>query len=241
MAINAERRNQIKEIFKKFLRNRACKIRRLKIEDLNINPFLIRILAKEMGLNDAASIVKWLVSQRLERGTVTSFGDALQKAAKVFSEGTGVEGADIMKVKCGHHCYIQVKSGPNTVPKDLGVQISKLLRSAQRRNSGSYAIFGMCYGNKNQVSNVVKRYVEEEGGISWIAGREFWEFISDNPDCIDEIYTIASEASEEFRDAKGQTLSEILDIKIEELQTEFEKVYGKSGSVMWKNLLERNS
>ncbi|MGC8787628.1 MAG: PmeII family type II restriction endonuclease [Anaerolineae bacterium] len=194
-----------------------------------------------MGLNDAQSIVRWLVSQRLERGTVTSFGLALQKAANVFSEGTGVEGADILKTKEGRHYHIQVKSGPNTIPKDLGVRIAQLLRSAQRRNRGSVALFGMCYGSKQQVSNIVRQYVEEEGGISWIAGREFWEFISEDPGCIMEIYEIAAEVGEKFKDALGQSLSEILEAKLLELQGQFEELYGKSGDVMWKNLLQLNS
>lgn len=184
MPLPSDTKKQIYEIFEAFLQNQARAIQRLRIEDLNINPFLIRILAKEMGLKDAASIVKWLISQRLERGMVTSFGLALQEAAKVFSEGTGVEGADILKTKEGRRHYIQVKSGPNTVPKDLGVRISQLLRSAQRRNRGSVALFGMCYGSKEQVSSVVRKYVEHEGGISWLSGREFWEFISDVPECF---------------------------------------------------------
>jgi hypothetical protein len=241
MALDAARRTQIKQVFEQFVRNRARTIRRLKIEDLNINPFLIRILAKEMGLNDAKSIVRWLMSQRLERGAVTSFGIALQDAAKVFSEGTGVEGADILKTKQGRHHHMQVKSGPNTIPKDLGVRISQLLRSAQRRNRGSVALFGMCYGSKQQVSNIVRQYVEQEGGINWLSGREFWEFISDDPNCIDEIYEIAAMVGEECRDAQGQTLSEILDAKAEELQEQFEELYGKSGNLMWENLLKRNS
>ena len=185
--------------------------------------------------------MQWLVSQRFERSTVTSFGKALQDAAKVFSEGTGVEGADILKTKEGRHYHIQVKSGPNTIPKDLGVRISQLLRSAQRRNLGSVALFGMCYGSKQQVSGIVRKYVEQEGGISWLTGREFWEFISNDPHCIDEIYEIAAEASEDFRDAQGQTLPEILDTKIEELTGQFEKLYGESSSLMWENLLKRNS
>jgi len=241
MALSTARRNQIKQLFEQFLRNRAQTIRRLKIEDLNINPFLIRVLAKEMGLNDAKSIVKWLVDQRIERGTVTSFGIALQDAAKVFSEGTGVEGADILKTKKDRHYHIQVKSGPNTIPKDLGVRISQLLRSAQRRNRGSVALFGMCYGSKQQVSSIVRKYVEHEGGIDWVTGREFWDFISDDPNCIDEIYEIADRVGEEFKDAQGQTLSEILDAKIEELRKQFEGLYGKSGNLMWEKLLERNS
>jgi len=241
MALSPAKEQAIREVFQRFLRSRVQTIRRLQIDELHINPFLIRILAREMGWSDARAIVRWLVNQRLERGLVTSFGIALQEAAKVFSEGTGVEGADILKSKRGLRYYIQVKSGPNTIPKDLGVRIAQLLRSAQRRNRGSTPLFGMCYGNKQQVSGIVRQYVEAEGGIELLAGREFWEFISDNPDCIHEVYRIAAEVGDSFRDEQGQSLSEVLEAKIEELAQEFVQLYGEAGEGMWENLLVRNS
>ena len=241
MPLSSDKRDKVRRIFEDFLRARAKTIRRLKIQHLNVNPFLIRLLARELNLNDSKSIVTWLVQQRLERGTVTSFGNALQEAAKVFSEGSGVEGADILKTKKGTHYHIQIKSGPNTIPKDLGVRISQLLRSAQRRNRGSVALYGMCYGSKEQVSGVVRKYVKEEGGVDWLSGREFWEFISDDPACIDEIYEIAEEVSKTFRDEENQWLSQILEHKIVQLQAQFEEMYGKSGTEMWENLLNRNS
>jgi len=241
MPIEIEKRKQIEQIFRKFLLNRIRTIRRLKLSDLDINPFLIKILSHELGLINSEAIVKWLVSQRLERGTVTSFGIALQDVAKVFSEGTGVEGADILKTKRGIHYHIQVKSGPNTIPKDLGVRIAQLLRSAQRRNRGSVVLYGMCYGSKAQVSSIVRKYVQEEGGIDWISGREFWQFISDDPQCLEEIYEIATEVGRTFKDPKGESLSEVIEKKIDELVKEFETKYGKSGKTMWKKLLEDNS
>ncbi len=235
------KRFQIWQIFEDFLRERARAIRRLRIKDLDINPFLIRLLSKELGLKDARSIVRWLVNQRLERGTVTSFGIALQKAARVFSEGTGVEGADILKIHEGRHYYIQVKSGPNPIPKEQAKRIADLLRSAQRRNWGSVALFRMCYGSQDQVSSIVRKYVAEEGGVDWLAGRKFWEFISGDPDCVSEIYAIAAEVGETFRDAQGQTLAEILEAKLDELEREFGALYGTEGKPMWRNLLERNT
>lgn len=241
MSLPPETKQRIQEIFQAFLHNQVRTVQRLKIEDLHINPFLIRILAKEMGLQDAISIVRWLVSQRLERSMVTSFGLALQEAAKSFSEATGVEGADILKIKDGRHYYIQVKSGPNTIPKDLGVRISQLLRSAQRRNRGSVALFGMCYGSREQVSSIVQKYVEQEGGIGWLTGREFWEFVSDSPDCIQEIFEIAGEVGDNFRSPDGKTLGEIVARKIAELSDDFRQLYGDGGETMWRQLLDRNS
>lgn len=241
MALDEAKKKQIEHVLEKFLRQRARTIRHLKVQDLHVNPFLIRILAEELGLSDAHSIVRWLVNQRLERGTVTSFGLVLQEVAKVFSEGTGVEGADIQKTKQGSRYYIQVKSGPNTIPKDMGVRISQLLRSAQQRNRGSVALFGMCYGNPKQVSSIVQKYVGKEGRIDWLAGREFWEFISDDPDCIDEIYELAAEVGRDFRDKQGMTLSQVIETKVRELETEFAQMYGGQGDAMWRKLLEHNS
>jgi len=205
MVIDLEKKEAIKNIFVKFLKNRVARIRKLKIEHFDINPFLIRMYAEQLSLNRPKEIVEWVIRQRLERGTVTSFGTALQEAAKVFSEGTGVEGADILKTKNGIHYHIQVKSGPNTIPKDLGVRISQLLRSAQRRNRGSVALYGMCYGSKQQVSNIVKKYVKREGGVDWVTGRDFWEFISGDLRCLDEIYQIIGEVGDNFQDEKGQS------------------------------------
>ena len=93
----------------------------------------------------------------------------------------------------------------------------------------------------SDLSSIVRKYVELEGGVECIAGREFWEFISDDPDCIDEIYRITDEVSTTFKDEYGQTLKEIVEDKLAELQAQFEARYGRSGEVMWVKLLEYNS
>ncbi len=120
--MDTRQRQQIKSIFEDFLRRRLNRVERLDLDDLNINPFLYRLLSHELEFQDARSIVKWRMEQFFERGTVTSFGGVLEDIARVFSEGTGVEGADIMKTKGEMRYYIQVKSGPNTVPKDMATQ-----------------------------------------------------------------------------------------------------------------------
>lgn len=233
----AEQRQQVKKLLIDFLDRRAKAIRSVRFSSLLINPFLIRMLARELGLTDARSIVEWLFRERIERGMVTAFGTTLEKIAKVFSEGTGTEGADIYKIKQGRHNYIQVKSGPNTVPKHLAVKSSELLHSALRRNRGAIAIFGMCYGNKQQVSGIVKKYIT----VPTLIGREFWEYISDDPSCIDEIYEIVEEAAREYKDPKGRRLQELIDEKLQELEAEFKRIYGESGPDMWRKLLLRNS
>ena len=91
--------------------------------------------------------------------------------------------------------------------------------------------------NEEQVSSIVHRYVQ----VDYLIGREFWEFISDEPDCIDQIYEIAAEVSRTFRDAEGRTLTQALDDKADELADEFGQLYSASGPEMWQSLLDRNS
>lgn len=239
--ITPEQRQHIRDLFEKFLKGRTDALRKLTISDLNINPFLVRLLSEDMGLANPRAIVEWMVRERFERGAVTSFGNALENAAKTFSEGTGVEGADIAKTKhIGHRTqryYLQVKSGPNTVPKDLAKPTSDLLEAVQKLNRGSVALFGMCYGNKDQVSSIVQRYVK----VDRLIGREFWEFISDDPTCIDEIYKIAAEASAAVQDKRGEKLAHLLERKIDELTVEFQGLYGSGGDPMWDRILGLNS
>lgn len=237
MALTKEIENRIVEIFKKFLSDRVKTINNIRIEDLNINPFLIRLLASGMDFHNSHSIIRWLITQRSMTGANTSFGFALQEVAKLFSEGSGIEGADIMKTKVGRHYHIQVKSGPSTMDKDAVQHMSQLLLSVQRRNRGSVALLGMCYGTEDQVMSTVKKYSD----VDWLVGRNFWNFISDDPDCIDEIYHIAAEVGVEFNKTQDQTISNTLENKVQELAKEFEKMYCKSGNNMWRNLLNGNS
>jgi hypothetical protein len=95
----------------------------------------------------------------------------------------------------------------------------------------------MCYGNEEQVSSIVQRYVQ----VDYLIGREFWEFISGEPDCIEQIYDIAAEVSRTFVDERGRTLTQALEEKADELAGEFERLYPASGPEMWQALLDRNS
>ncbi len=87
----------------------------------------------------------------------------------------------------------------------------------------------------------MRKYIEQEGGIEWLAGRDFWEFISGDRGCIDEIYRIVGEVGDEFKDAKGHSLSEILENKMQDLLEQFGNLYGTSGDEMWQKLLGHNS
>jgi hypothetical protein len=243
--MDAEQSKGVAGAFAAFLQTRVDTLRALRLIDLQFNAFLLRLYSGPHGLAlvDAPRIIRWRTAQYVERGTVTSLGTAFQKAAAVFADQTGVEGSDLVKIKKAgtrsQTYYIQLKSGPNTVPKDLAVITRELLRRAEAFNRGSVPIYATAYGSKSQISGVVRKYVEAQG-IQVLAGRDFWEFISDEPDCIDKVYDIAGQVAATFRDEKGQSLQDVLRETEERLVQEFESEYG-SGMEMWRGLLERNS
>ena len=74
-----EQKTRVREVFESFLKRRAQKIKKLRFENLEINPFLIRLMSRELDLIDARSIVEWRVQQHWERGLVTAFGFALPR------------------------------------------------------------------------------------------------------------------------------------------------------------------
>jgi len=230
-----EQKRQIREHLEAFLKRRAATIAELHLDDLNINPFMIRLLSHELNLNDAKSIVEWFLDERMQRGIVTAFGRCLQDIATIFAQGTGVEGADMIKIKDNIPYYIQLKSGPNPLDKDACVKATELLLSAQRRHPGSVALFAMSYGHPSQISSQVKKYI----GVQTMIGQQFWEFISNDPDCAQEIYEVAARVSTTFR-FRQWTLSQLIENKLVELTQAFVDRYGDSDSQMWENLLKEN-
>lgn len=227
--------SRIKGIIKSELQEMAYRrfrvIDTIKARDLDFNPYLLRIL----GLETPEEIAEFMVAERVERSIVTSYGQRIQKIAKeIAGRGTGVEGADICKEKHGRRYYIQVKAGPNTVNKDISSEINRLLRSATRRNHGAVALLGMTYGRRDRVSSIVQRYSQ----VDWLIGREFWAFISDDPDCAKEIYKIAEEVTQSVPDG-GRSYRDRYKAKVREVADEIRRRYG-DGPEMWGRLFEDN-
>lgn len=165
----------------------------------------------------------------------------IQKIATVFSETTGVSGADISIVKNNEagfpvRWYIQLKSEPKTVNKDICLQISTELQSAVRRAPGSAGLLGITYGKSDCVSSVTQNYLSFDFKI----GREFWEFISDDPDCYKKLWNLTISIAESFEDKSGLTLRELIEVKREELTKQFISKYGESGESMWNRFLQEN-
>lgn len=201
----------------------------------------MKIVGTVAEYNTAQEIVEYLLSARIERSTSTGFGNTMQSIATAFSEMTGVEGADISLVRNNEQglpvrWYIQLKSGPNTVNKDICIQTSHDLQSAIRRAPGSAGLLGITYGKTEKVSGVTQKYLS----FDYKAGREFWEFISGDPDCYKKLYALVVEVSNNYRDRSGITLNELIDEKRELLIRQFIERFGESGEEMWQGFLEGN-
>lgn len=232
---------EIQEIMIKYLKNVFKNLRKLQLDDLTPNPLLMKLVGTAAELNSADNIVEYMINARLERSTSTGFGMTIQKIATAFCETTGVGGADISIVKENEQgvpvrWYIQMKSGPNTVNKDICIQISSELQSAVRRAPGSAGMLGITYGKADRVSGITQQYLN----FDFEAGRDFWEFISNDPECYKKLWYLTISIAENFEDRGGITLKELIEMKREELTDQFLTKYGQSGERMWNNFLEEN-
>ena len=230
MPINEEQRNTIKKQFDALAKKKFDVLDKLKLDQIDLNPYLLRVL----GFETPEEIAEFIVSQRLERSLVTSFGTRIQNIAKALSErGTGVEGADICKERDGIRHYIQIKSGSKTANKDISSEISRLLTSATRRNSGSIALLGMTYGKRERVSNIIQQYSQ----VNWKIGREFWSFIAEDDNCAQELFEMAGETN--YSPDDGISFKDKYREKVQELATQIREKYG-DGEDMWERIFEDN-
>ncbi|ARW37659.1 hypothetical protein BUN12_3663 [Bacillus amyloliquefaciens] len=232
---------EIEEIMIKYLKNIFKNLRNLKLDDLTPNPLLMKLVGKAAELNSANKLVEYILNARIERSTSTGFGMMIQRIATAFCEKTGVGGADISIVKKNElgvpvRWYIQMKSGPNTVNKDICIQITSELQSAIRRAPGSAGMLGITYGKADRVSGVTQKYL----AFDFEAGRDFWEFISNDPICYKKLWYLTISIAENYEDRGGLTLKELIEMKREELTAQFLLKYGEAGEDMWNNFLEEN-
>ncbi|WP_158233702.1 PmeII family type II restriction endonuclease [Sporosarcina sp. P21c] len=232
---------QIENIMKNYLKKVFVNLRKLHLDDLTPNPLLMRLVGTAAELNSAEALVEYMINARLERSTSTGFGMTIQKVATAFCETTGVGGADISIMKNDEsgnaiRWYIQMKSGPNTVNKDICIQISSELQSAVRRAPGSAGMLGITYGKFDRVSGITQKYLS----FDFKAGRDFWEFISNDSDCYKKLWYLTNDIADNFEDKGGLTLKELIEMKKNELTSQFIEKYGEYGEEMWNNFLDEN-
>jgi len=91
-------------------------MRELALEDININPFLTRML----HLRTSEELLRFNVYQTVSRSIVTSMGTSLECMVADCGGRRGRRGEwhDVVKEDWEDTYWIQVKSGPNNIDKD---------------------------------------------------------------------------------------------------------------------------
>jgi type II restriction endonuclease EcoO109I-like protein len=241
MPLSHDQRNLIRGIFAKFLDQRVRSLERLTLDHLKFNVVALRAIATMLELNTPEALLRYRLAQHLERSLVTAMGTALQAVAKVIAgQGSGVAGADIEKIRDGRRYFVQIKSGPDTANKDIAQNIAALLNSARVRDPEAICLLGVCYGRPDQISGIAHREMQARG-VGLLIGREFWEFIGDDPATMADVLELAGVAAAEL-EAGDETYGDRVERKLAELIEEFKRRYGDElNEDAWTRFLSDNS
>jgi len=223
----------IKQNTRKFLEDRISAIEKLRFENIELNPFLIASIKNQFNMKKQRDLAEWVVNQRVERGLVTAFGGILQKIAKEFSNEKTSPGFTMSIRKYGKKYNILITSGPKPYAKpQAGPIVTRMIKSKET-DPNSIPVLGICYGNDDAISNIVKTEFKE---IKYLAGKAFWEFISEDPKCRDEIIEIMYETANKFQDSEKRNIQKMKDKKIDEFEEILRDYFGKDVEKFWKKL-----
>lgn len=242
MPLTSDQRVRIQKTFAAFLAARSRNLDKLSLDHLKFNVVALRTSAKILDFNSPLDLMTSRLAQHVERGASTAMGTALQAVAKeITGSGTGVAGADIEVTRDGQRYYVQVKSGPDTANKDIAQNIGTLLNSARARDPSAACVLGVCYARPEQISSIAKKELVARG-VGLKVGREFWEFISGDPNCMAEVLELAGAAADEPL-AGGESFADRVERKTEELTAVFESRYGQDldDPTTWARFLADNS
>lgn len=218
--------------FENFLDNRIVATMDLSLSDFDINPFLIATVRDQLSLKTPRDLAEWLIIHRLERGIVTGFGSTLQNIAKEFSNAKSPPNITASIVRDDKIYNMIIKSGSN---HNLSVArtIRHTLLSSTSKSPNAVPIFAICCGEEADINSIMKKQLE---GIHILAGRHFWDFISQDPGCYKRILQVATDVGTSYRDPDIGTLGEAIRKKTIEIEAELKKIYG-CGDDFWVNML----
>jgi len=214
-----------KEVVRKYLQRMAKRATGKDFESFAPNPVLGVILTDGFGF-EADRAFRIMIEQHFERSLVTSVGNMFQAIAKTLTaRATGVEGADVQVTENGLTYFIQIKSGPRTMNKDIAANTARKLASAVKRHGKAIGVLGVCYGREDQLWSWPEQYQ-----LQVKIADEFWAFISDGVVTLNDVISLVSEvARETFRD-----ITEAVDANILNLLDQFHARYAPGGTLDWK-------
>lgn len=228
-----QQKDEIIESGKEYFRtiiipNHLGNLKKLKLADFNVNPFLVNYLAAFLcGDTKPTSLAKALVYPRILGTSLnTSFGQNIQvfisRLAQVTGNASGIDGIDIEFVDAlnGRRKYCQCKAGPQTINKDdiatiLG-HFKHLINKARLDRLPIQLddlIVGVLYGEEARLSG---NYKVIKSHYPVYCGADFWERITGDHD----FYNRLAKAFGEVVDEDGIDGSALIRAKIGDIARE---------------------
>ncbi len=246
MPLSNDQVKAVEVVFTAFVRDRFRSLRGIKLDDLQVNPFLARLVART-----PAELGRFLVDQAWTRGAVTSMGFKLQSVAREVSTAyrtSSVNGADLEADDpiLMRRSLMQVKSGPNTIDKGLRDDIRSKLNEAETRTKQGglpkgyvlVKMLGMCYGRLDQRNQWVLDLGSWGFDVDHI-GRAFWQEVTGDQAAYEQIFNIADRIAQNYPNGKGKTLPEEAQELVNSLTKEIENRYGDGNDgIKWLRLLD---
>jgi hypothetical protein len=165
---------------KTFLEGNVNNLQNLKLDSIEINPFL----AKALGLKSSKEIISFNVYQAVTRSIVTSWGMMVENfliyagSEKNKEKFTTKEGSnpDLKKRTKNGMEYFQIKSGPNTMNVSMVHSLNDVFAVLNNKNLKCY--LGMTYGKRDRISAQIKSNLNDFDNTTLI-GKELWDHISE--------------------------------------------------------------
>ena len=169
--------NYIRAIARDFTRRQLSNIKAIALDNLNVNPLLVRSL----NLKTPHEMLEFNIYAAVSRSIVTSMGYFVQDLLSITSDSVEKVRAGWDMVKHGDdgtNHWIQIKSGPNDMDKDQIVYWLSKIEDAEAGGDRGY--IGITYGKRgnNTVSLSLMRTYLPDMEVRTLIGRELWDFLS---------------------------------------------------------------
>jgi hypothetical protein len=219
---NDLRETMVKFLARKFVRTQYELLDNLKLEELNINPFMVMLL----GLRTPEEVVGYFARSNIFISIATSLGfylehfliDGHQNVEKLK------EGFDARKTENDVTYEMEFKSGPNDVNKTAMRQYNTDFLEKEKQNIKP--ILGMLYGSRDKSMALTHAENELDKPDEWVkVGKEIWEFVSGEKNHHSKVMRWMDEAVDDLN-FSNRILDQV-ELTVSRLAVEFEKEFGK--------------
>ena len=212
-----------------------------KLDKININKILKRknpYLYRAKGINNATQVVDRLLSAYISSSEETIFGNTFFEPIAIAVSGgqkAVTEGVDITVDKDNTFYSIAVKSGTSVFNADSRKRQEQNFQAAQKRAQQAHKAFipvvGYGYGKKRVKPENEKFYKE-------LAGKDFWEWLTGDPEFYTKIIAYMGTKPDEFASRFEDSYNKAQNRMIRDFTI---KYCNDDGSIDWEQLIKMNS